>query len=332
MIGLILAIYIINSTVNTLFFKKNQRSALDTLLSIGFFGMTINSVAFGVSTLFVVNPFLGLTWSIAGISIARGVLIVAGLFLVTKAFKILPVSIMSPLSMVIIVPLLLLSWWIFGDTVDTLVLILVAVMLVVCVGLVVVEGYKKDTKAKTTASKNNSIKIEPLIENQNDALGTSTKDTTVPIKNKRKLKGYWLGIIYFVTAMMCFLATQIFTRILADSGIPPFTITFFNSSVIFATVLVAFAALRKNPIKTLTENCKSPLQFGIAITDSMWLFLYLPLVTAMNLGVLNATSRIATALTVLAGIFLFKEKPKKASYALIGIIIIVGIVLAFLSS
>lgn len=348
MIGIILAIYIANSTLNSLLFKKNKRSSLDTLLSIAFFGLAINSVAFGFSINFVTDIWAGLSLTIGAISLARGVLIVAGLFFVTKAFKLLPISIMSPLSMVIIVPLLLLSWWIFGDSVSTIVLILVCVMLAFCIGLVVIEGLKKKT---TTNSKGGTL--PPIAENplrlqhtQNQhrrgriTMRPATENTELPTQlnqhpidtKKQKLKGYWLGILFFIIAMTCFLATQIFTRVLADSGMQPFTITFLNSVVIFVTVLVAFAALRKNPVKILTQNARSPLQLAIAFTDSLWLFLYLPLVTAMNLGVLNATSRISTALVVLAGIFLFKERPKRISYILIAGIIIIGVVLAFLSS
>jgi len=111
-----------------------------------------------------------------------------------------------------------------------------------------------------------------------------------------------------------------------------FTITFFNSGAILFFTLLIFAIFRRNPVKSLKQNLKQPLQYGIAITDSLWLFLYLPLVTAMNLGVLNATSRISTAIIVLGGIFIFKERPRLVSYFFIAGVIGIGVALAFLSS
>ena len=421
-IAVILAIYILNSVFNGFFFKKNKLDSADTLLTIGIFGMVINSVAFGISFAFVDNVWYAVSWGMGGFSLLRGLLIVAGLFFVAKAFKMLPVSILSPLSMVIIVPLLLLSWWIFGDAVDFVVLILVGAMLAFCVTLVVLEGRKKNSAAKNSPPmegcqalpdgvgsvviENGELRIENdslelvdaacvdnslatvgadanppaqtmQLQNQptlstNQPVGAApcrphtvaTENTNAPtIKDNNSQfstlnsqltdnsqlnnnnsshsphssfaslkKDYWRGIVFFIIAMSCFLGSQLLTRVLADSGQSMFTITFFNSGAILFFTLLIFAIFRRNPVKSLKQNLKQPLQYGIAITDSLWLFLYLPLVTAMNLGVLNATSRISTAIIVLGGIFIFKERPRLVSYFFIAGVIGIGVALAFLSS
>ena len=216
-----------------------------------------------------------------------------GIFFIAKAFRHLPVSIMSPLGMVVIVPLLILSWLIFGDSLGIVPIILVVAMLVFCVILVLMEG-----------------------KNSN--------------KQKDDKKKFWLGMLFFTLAMSCFMTTQILTRILGEAGLHILTITFFNSVVVFIVVLTAFIIFRKNPFRTFLNNIKSPLQIGIGITDTIWLYLYVPLVLAMNLGVLNAVSRISVALTVLAGILIFKEKITKKAYPVIVIIMIIGIVLSLL--
>ena|GEM_PF-1690900 len=364
---MLLTVYIINATLSSLFFKKNKQSSLDTLLTIGVFGLLVNGTAFGISAAFINDIWAGVSWAMGAVSVIRGTLIVAGLFFVAKAFKLLPVSIMSPLGMILIVPLLLLSWWIFGDTADMVVLILVSAMLGFCVALVAIEGRKKTVGGNglTSNAQNDNghgkqidntitqgdgsglddsenLNLSPCVLNHattttrvaqctTPAATANNQSPTETIQSKNE-KTYWRGIIYFAIALSCFLITQVLTRVLADSGQSLFTITFFNAVVIFATVLIVFAFLRKNPIKTLKVNLKSPAQYGIAVTDSLWLFLYIPLVMAMNLGVLNATSRVSTALVVLIGIFLFKEKPHKVSYPIIAAIIGIGIALAFLSS
>jgi len=262
------------------------------LITIAIFGLTVNGIIFFIAAFFA-DLFVSVTFPLAIVSALRGLLIVTGLFFIAKAFRHLPVSIMSPLGMVVIVPLLILSWLIFGDSLSVAPIILVVAMLVFCVILVLMEGKK-------------------------------------PNKQKGDKKKFWLGMLFFTLAMSCFMTTQILIRILGEAGLHILTISFFNSVAIFVVVITAYIILRKNPVKTFSKNIKRPIQFGIGITDTIWLYLYVPLVLAMNLGVLNAVSRISVALTVLAGILIFKEKISKKAYPVIIIIIIIGIILGLL--
>lgn len=321
--------YIINATLSSLCFKKNKVSALDTLLTIAVFGFVINGLvfAFGFIWLDLTNY---VTWITFLWSLLRGVLIVAGLFFVVKAFQRLPVTLISPVTMVSIVPLLFLSWLIFDDEVSTIIIILVLTMLVACIGLVFVE-HKNQANAKAVPSSSLGSKIvtakTETQEQGNKENYENDKETEV---QKRKKSTFLIGLSFLALAMTCFLATQIITRILGETGQHMITITFLNSLVIFVVVLLIFLIVQKNPIKIFAANVKNPLQIGIGITDTIWLFFYVPLVMAMNLGVQSAIARISVALTVLCGVFILKEKVSKWAYPIIAIIIGLGIAIGLL--
>ena len=288
-----MALYICNATAGSLFFKKNDQSSLNTLVTVAVFGLIVSGIVFLTASFFVdvqANVSLGLVL----LGALRGVLIVVGLFFVSKAFRLVPVSVMSPLGMIFILPLLALSWIIFGDSVGIAVIVLVLIMLSLCTMLVLLEGTKTD-------------------------------------KDKPSRRKFWLGIIYFGAAMVCFLSTQIITRVLGENGMHALTIAFINASAVFVAVLTVFVGLRRNPIRTLAVNMRSPAQIGIGITDTIWIYLYVPLVMAFNLGVLNAVSRISVALTVLAGLLIFKEKVRKPAYFVIAGILVIGIIIGILS-
>jgi len=347
-IPFIFAGYIINATLSSLFFKKNKVDALDTLLTIAIFGLVINGLVFAVGFIWL-DLMANVTLFTMLLSLLRGLLIVAGLYFIVKVFKLLPITLISPITMVMIVPLLLLSWLIFGDIVNTIVIVLIGAILVACISLVFVE-HKYQTHAKpapssslgtkivTTTSKGNLLKAtrKPLLnytnilaERFNGKLGVKSFPKEQAI-TKRKPSHFWAGIGFLALAMGCFLSTQIITRFLGEESKHMITITFFNSLVIFVTVMLIFVIVKRNPIKTFSINIKNPLQIGIGITDTIWLFFYVPLVLAMNLGVLNAIARISVALTVLTGVFILKEKVSPLAFPIIAVIIGLGIAIGLL--
>jgi len=224
--------------------------------------------------------------------------------------------------MFIMFPMLFLSWAIFDDPIEWLEILFIVIMFCACLTLVFIQANytKKKGMGKVEqgglASKLGRIRSSHNCENKGI---------------KKSKKSFWIGIFFLLCALTCFSATQLITRYLADSGMHTLTITFFNSIVIAAVVFLMFAALRLNPIKTFIENMKRPSQIGIGLTDSAWLFLYLPLVAGMNLGVLNALGRISVALTVISGVVFFKEKIPWHAYPLILVVIGAGIGVALVN-
>jgi len=306
-------------------------------MTVAVFGLVITGLTFFIATFFI-DVFYGVTWQLVLLGILRGSLIVTGLLFIVKAFQRVPVSIISPLSMFIMFPMLFLSWLFFGDTITWLRALLMVIMFAACISLVFAQAHHMK---KITPKEGGLASRLGLIRNPS----SNRRDAE---KNK---KSFWFGLLFLLIALSCFSSTQVITRVLADSAINQNTsfaffdmvrpsITFFNSIVIAVVVLIIFAFLRQNPFKTfyhnmvhITKKGKRPnvSQLGIGLTDSIWLFLYLPLVAGMNLGVLNAVGRISVAMTVIFGVVFFKEKVPWYAYPLILVVIGVGIVIGFVN-
>ena len=69
----------------------------------------------------------------------------------------------------------------------------------------------------------------------------------------------------------------------------------------------------------------------VAIPDNFWVLFYLPLALTMNIGLLDAILVSATALTVVAGVIILKEKVHWRSYIMIAIILGCAIAISLLS-
>ncbi|MCL2255791.1 MAG: DMT family transporter [Firmicutes bacterium] len=318
--------------------KKNRRSSTQTLMTIAVFGLVITGVAFFISSFFI-DVFHGVSLQLSLLGVLRGILIVGGILFMVKTFQRVPMSIVAPLSMFIMFPMLLLSWLFFGDTITWLGGVLLVIMFAACLLLVFVQSRhtKKinDKKAEVERIKNEKTETK-VVQSEKESVDPNSEQVLAPTKDQEKTeqktrKSFWFGMLFLGIALSCFSASQVITRILADSEVHEFTIVFWNSLVIFVVVLVIFAIIRQNPVKTFIQNMKNPIHIGIGLTDSAWLFLYLPLVANMNLGFLNAMGRISVALTTLLGVLIFKEKIPWTAYPLIAIVIAAGVVVGFVN-
>ena len=95
--------------------------------------------------------------------------------------------------------------------------------------------------------------------------------------------------------------------------------------------IITLLSTKQSPIKTIKELWKDKVLMAVAIPDTFWVLFYIPLALRMNIGLLDAILVSATALTVIAGVVILKEKVRWYSYIIIAIILGCAVAISLLN-
>ncbi|MCL2229268.1 MAG: hypothetical protein FWC00_05595 [Firmicutes bacterium] len=293
MIYLLFIPWILLAVLANVMYKINKKPTLHTLFIVDFMGLILTLVLFGFSLFFFDNPFENITWRIIGLIFARTVIGVGAFAFFLLALKRLPLSIFKPLTLIRMFPLLLLGMVFFGDGFTIVALVLAIVIFCAGVALSIVSNQKGE-------------------------------------RNKNR-KAYLIGLLWLLAYIASSVLIMPLVRYIAGYDINAFTfvLIFILMSVVFQFFILL--AVKQSPFKAIKESWNDKILWGAAVGDTFWMAFMIPLSFAMNLGLIDAIMVSATALTVLVGAVVLKEKAPWHAYVLIAIILAAAVAMPLLS-
>lgn len=287
----ILIPYIILLVFGNILYKANKKPVLQTMFMVDFWAIAFGIIVFGISFFIFDDLFANFTWTAFGLISLRTLLGAGTFFCFLQALKRMPISIVEPTMVARIFPLLLVGQFVFGDAVALVPLILSITIFVTSFALAYVS--RKDCEDERA---------------KNNYLGGLM----------------WIAICIALTVPK----VTIIRHLSADIHIIALSIVGFLVSPIVS--ITALLATKQSPIKVFKELWKDKILMGIAIPDNFWVLFWVPLALSMNIGLLDAVLVSVTALTVVAGVILLKEKVRWQSYILIAIILACAVAISLL--
>jgi len=274
--------YILLIVLGNLLLRKNKQPVLKSLFIMSFWGLLFAIVIFGINFLIVNDTFANVTFGVICLMGLRSLCGAACAFCWLKTLKNIPVSIADPLFNARMFPLLFIGWLVFTDPVTTVALVLTVVVFVSCFALAV-------------------------FSKQNDETNKSAN--------------YFRGILWLALCLCLSLPIVMVARHMGDLGVDTILFTVISIFFMFVLITIAVFAAKLNPFKILKELWNDKLLIVASIPDNFWVLFYIPLALSMNMGLLDAILLSASALTVLAGVVILKEKVRLFSYLLIAVIL-----------
>ena len=291
MILLIIPLVIL-SVGSSLVYKLNKQSSLVTVFGSVFFSTIITAVAFAISFTFSHGQFDNFTPIIGVLFFAKAICWLFQVWIWVKAIKHVPVSIADPFTLIKMLLLAGASWLVFADIISVW-----EITLVLCVfGAAFAMG---------------------ILQHRQEAQSG----------NRKYKLGLFLIAIWVTSAVL----NTIATRYMADAGVNIFTYAFLLSMLSLALAIVWLVARRQSIIATFKTVVRDKIQYGIAITDIVPTYFYIPLALVMNLGVLDAILNMSTAIVILCGVVFLHERIRWYIYPFMIISITGSILLALIS-
>jgi len=255
------------------------------MFMVDFWGTIFLAIIFGFSFIFFDNPFSYLTWQVFGLIVLRAFAGVIVFVCYLQAIKHLPLSVIRPLTLIKIFPLIILGDIIFGDAVTITVLVIAIVIFTAGFLLGIFSNERKNKDASTTR------------------------------------RQYTISLVWFAFFVLCNIGTNLLTRHIGGIGVNVFTFALIFTTISLVIETIILVATKQSPLRVLKENWNDKILFGASIGDSFWLLFFVPLSLAMNLGLVDAIMVSAIALAVVASRLFLKEKIRIESYILIAIIL-----------
>ena len=281
--------YILLLGFGNILYKINKQPVLKTMFMVNFWSVLLGAALLGLSFIWTDDPFENLTWTAFGFIVLRSLFGASAFFCFLQAVKRLPVSIVEPVSVAQIFPLLFIGWAVFGDVVTVVAGTLAVVIFVMSVLL----GLSAKEKSEQNTPKNYLIGLLWLL----GFILLSTGVTTMV----RQVGGLGVNVILFVTI---------------------------HVFIVFALNNIFLLATRQSPLKVLKELHRDKVLMAVTLRDNFWVVFHMPLALMMNIGVLEAILVSSSALTVLLGRVLLKEKIKWHSYVLIAVILVAAVLIS----
>lgn len=295
MYTLLLIPMILFFTVENLLWKKNKHSPLESLFGVAFWSVIAVAIGFCISLIWTPQPFANYTWTVFGFVTLQAMLVVFNILLWVLIMKLMPVSIAEPISMVRVFLMALFSLWIFGSPISLMQGILISSIFLSCVTVSLLQtiGKKKST---------------PNIVDRNHAIGLA------------------LVFVWVLTSVGINLINQhvLSPVFLGGLGVPPITHATIQTLMVFVFALIVLTCYKPQkllPTMRIILTDKVHIGIGASGVFARICFSAILYYTAMNVGILNAFEMASTALVVIGGVVLFKERPKLVSYFFIAIII-----------
>lgn len=289
----ILIPYILLTVCGNLLLKKNQRPTVQSMLALSFWGLCLTIIIFVINFFFISDdPFAALSPTVIALIAVRALCGAACLFCWLKTLKNIPVSIADPLFNSRMFPLLFIGWMVFADPVTTIALFLTLVVFAACFALAAVSRQER----------------------------SPSKDVN-----------YLHGILWLVLCISLSIPIVMIARHIGDQGADIVTFTTLAILFMFIISIIVVLACKQSPFKVLGKVWKDKLLMVASIPDNFWILFYIPLALSMNIGLLDAILVSASALTVLAGTVILKEKVRFSSYLLIAVILGCAVAIALIT-
>ena len=305
--------------VESFLWKLNKRSPMATLLILSFWALVVALPAFIIAwAIPSVDLFANLTWGVVGWIALANVFIIICILSWVRVMQFMHVSIADPLSLFRIIPLVFLSFWIFGDPLTVWQVIAVAVIFIMCGALGFVQGRKNTAKESITTD----CECEP--ECIDVAEGAPQQKAAV---RSDFLKGMLFMAIWLVSAV----TLDMLVRHIMDHEISIFAQTTISRTIKLVAVVPLFWIKRQSIHRAIREGITDKLLIIISCLAYLGVLALLTLITTMNVGVFFAIATpIMSVLTILLGVILLKERARWYSYILIAGIIAGAVTLAVL--
>ena len=284
MIFVLLVFYIFARVAINVLYKVNKQPTAKTMFVSDFWCMLFCIILFGLSFAFWDNPLAYLTWEAFGWITLRSVLGVFSFFAFLQAIKRLPVSIFSPVATVRIAPLVIVGQFVFGDAVTIAAIVLASVIFV------------------------SSTLLSIVLSNNKSQDGDDKTN-------------YGVGFAWLFVFIVGLVSILILIRHIGDMGVNVFVFAAIAMTMMFIIDFIVLQIARQKPIKAFRESWNDKILLPLSVLETIIIVLYVPLVLAMNIGILDAIMVSATALTVLAGVVILKERIRWHGYILIAIIL-----------
>ena len=282
-------------TLESLLWKRNRKSPLETLFGTTTWSLIVVTVAFLVTLTFVSNVFQAISWEIIGFTALQVVLVIVNIILWVNIMKSMPLSIAEPLALFRIVVMTVAAWLIFGGAITTLQIIFGSVIVAACCILAFLRGRKRE--------KNNS---------------TICRGGNLPPVN------YARGIICLVFWIATSVGLGLIIQHIMRQGVRPITHAWIQTGMIFVAVLTFYIITRAKQLPTVFKSTFRDINhagIGLGGVGGRVMFSFALSIFAMNVGVLNAINVATVALVVLLSALFYKERVPWYSYALIAIIV-----------
>ena len=285
-------------TVESLLWKKNRKSPLQTLFGTTFWSLIAITIVFVTTLLNVDDPFVNFSWAVIGFISLQAGLVICNILLWVGVMKSLPLSIAEPTALSRVILLTILSVAIFGGDLGLLEILLVCGIFVSCVGLSFFQGkYKKREM------------------------------------DRNYIKGLFLLFLWVLTSVSInLIATHLLKpAAFGGLGVRPITQAATQVFLIFVITLVIFLIKQPKQLWTTVKESfdnKIHMCIGASGVFGRICFSIILATTAINVGILTAIQIATVALVVIYSVIFVKERPKILSYFFIAAIIACAVVLS----
>ena len=267
---------------------------MTTVFGSVFFSAIITAVMFALSFTFSTGQFENFSPIIWALFFAKDFCWLFQVWIWVKAIKHVPVSIADPFTLIKILLLAGMSWLIFADVISSIEIVLVLAIFGACFTMGILQHRQEEQSGN-----GGNYKI-----------------------------GLALIAVWIVSAVLNTCAT----RYMADAGVNMFTYCALLSAISLVLAIVWLLFIRQSVLGTLKTVVRDKIQYGIAITDIVPTYFYIPLALVMNLGVLDAILNMSTTLVILCGVIFLREKIRWYIYPFMAIAITGSILLALISN
>jgi|GEM_PF-3817290 len=271
-------------TAEGLLWKSNKRDKYTSMLGISVWS-SIAGIVFGaIWTAIDPSIWHDVTWRQVGLTFVISIFMSVRLFSWLGVLKRMHISIAEPLSLLPIVVIVPLSWWLFGGTLIWIEITLLVVILLFGSKF----GY-----------------FQTKHEISNCECGKFKK-----------------GLLFLVLWASAAIPSDLLIQYVSESGLSPGAYQLMRRSMITAIVGVALFAFNRKKFKpALLTGLKCPNFALIAVTSVIGGATYFALAGTMNVGVLNAINVATTVLIVLGGALFFRERLRWYNYIFVSIIL-----------
>lgn len=286
--------------VESLMWKKNRKSPLQTLYGTTFWSLISIAIVFVTTLLYEDAPFRNVDWAVMGFICLQVGFVVSNILLWVGVMKCLPLSIAEPIALSRVILLTILSVAIFGGVLSTAQIVCVGVIFASCIGIGFFQGkYKK-------------------------------REMDV-----NYLKGLLLVFLWVLCSVSINLITPHLVKpvVAGGLGVLPITQAAIQVFLIFVVATVIFLVKKPKELwPTIKDsfNNKVHMVIGASGVFGRVCFSVILSVFAINVGILTAIQMAVVALVVCYSIIFLKERPHLASYFFIAVTIAGAVVLSLI--